>query len=193
MSERRLSYPVRRLNIRIYAYCAAIPASASRPRMSSAARATGQLASNSARVVSSWLAHRAGCRPVQRLPLCLCALATGQRGVAALGRADDQDCRRASPSWCGSPRKPRTTCDGLAPSPAYRRTRVTAKRHDPAASTEQVRWVAEVKRRPRRAAIVLLQGARTTQFDQSEVIMDTCFFLPSSNRERENLDRIGPG
>ena len=66
------------------------------------------------------------------------------------------------------------------------------KRHQAATSAKQVRWAAEVKRRPQRAAIAFLRDAREqTEFDQSEVIMDTCFFCNEAIENEDDYILIG--
>ena len=66
------------------------------------------------------------------------------------------------------------------------------KRHQAATSAKQVRWAAEVKRRPQRAAIAFLRDAREqTEFDQSEVIMDTCFFCNGAIENEDDYILIG--
>jgi len=66
------------------------------------------------------------------------------------------------------------------------------KRHQAATSAKQVRWAAEVKRRSQRAAIAFLRDAREqTEFDQSEVIMDTCFFCNEAIENEDDYILIG--
>ena len=66
------------------------------------------------------------------------------------------------------------------------------KRHQAATSAKQVRWAAEVKRRPQRAAIAFLRDAREqTELDQCEVIMNTCFFCNKAIENENDYILIG--